>query len=236
MTERQRLQLLPQERIRYFAGILICDAESRNAAGAPEATLAFCNAHALRKFRNAESVQPLLAAQGRRFLDALYDLEEEADGLGLTGKRRVAFRQRRSRRVLRRYEQWLKGVLARGLLPSDPVRKAAQFYLNNWAGLTRFVDYDIPIDNNASEREFQRHAKLRYASLFAGSQEGGHRWATLFGVVRTAQKCNLDVLAYLTWLFERRGSHRKLFGMTAAQLTPMAYRDLGSPGALAAAA
>jgi len=34
------------------------------------------------------------------------------------------------------------------------------------------------------------------------------------------------VLAYLTWMFERRGSHRKTFAMAAADLTPMAYRDL----------
>ncbi|MBN2800319.1 MAG: transposase, partial [Deltaproteobacteria bacterium] len=66
---------------------------------------------------------------------------------------------------------------------------------------------NIPIDNNASEREFQRHAKLRYASLFAGSVEGAHRWATLLGVVSTAQKCGVDVEAYLAWVFDRRGSH-----------------------------
>ncbi|MCP5068805.1 MAG: IS66 family transposase [bacterium] len=224
-----------QERMNEFAGILVCDAESRNAAGAPDATLSFCNAHAVRKMREAKKVQPCLAAQGGRFLKALYDLEDEADELGLTGARRVAFRQRRSRRVLHRFRQWLEAILTRGLPPSDLLRKTAKYYLNNWAGLTRFVDFDIPIDNNASEREFQRHAKLRYASLFVGSEEGGHRWATLFGIVRTAQKYDLDVQAYLTWMFERRGSHRKEFAMSAMELTPAAYRDRGAQGALAAA-
>ena len=90
--------------------------------------------------------------------------------------------------------------------------------------------------NNISEREFQRHAKLRFASLFAGSPEGGHRWATLLGVVQTARKCDIDVFSYLTWMFERRGSHRHKFGMTAAELTPMAYREQGCPGAIQAAA
>ena len=106
------------------------------------------------------------------------------------------------------------------------VGATARFYLRHFADLTRFVDHaHIPLDNNQSEREFQRHAKLRFASLFAGSPEGGHRWATLFGVVRTAQKCGVDVLGYLTWMFERRGTHRARFGMSAAELTPMAYRD-----------
>lgn len=225
-----------RERIKDFVGILVCDAETRNAAGAPAAELANCNAHPFRMLREALRVQPRLAAQGMRFIDALYQLEDEADRLELRGVERVAFRQRRSRRVLHRFRQWLEGVVARPLPPSDPVRKIARYYLKHFADLTRFVDHgELPLDNNAAEREFQRHAKLRFASLFAGSPEGGHRWATLLGVVRTAQKCEVDVFSYLTWMFERRGSHRKQFGMKAAELTPMAYRDLGSPGAVRAA-
>ena len=103
--------------------------------------------------------------------------------------------------------------------------------------LTKFVsDPDLPLDNNASEREFQHHAKLRLQSLFAGSPEGAHRWATLLGVVRTAQKVGVDVLAYLTCMFERRGTHRHAFDLAAAQLTPMAYAAhlKARPAALAA--
>ena len=111
----------------------------------------------------------------------------------------------------------------------------ARYYLRHWDGLTRFVDDpDLPIDNNAAEREFQRHAKLRLASLFAGSVEGAHRWATLLGVVRTAQKLGLDVQAYLTWMFERRGTHKARFGLKAKQLTPAAYKAAGCPGAVVA--
>jgi transposase len=224
-------------RINEFVGFLVCDAESRNAAAAPGATLSHCNAHVIRSFRDAERVNPKLAKQGGRFIQALYDLEDIADEQGLYGLDRVAFRQRRSRRVVRRFRQWLHGVIARPLPPSDPVRKVAKYYIKHFDKLTRFIDHaELPLDNNAAEREFQRHAKLRYASLFAGSPEGGHRWATLLGVVRTAQKCDVDVFGYLTWMFERRGSHRKRFAMSAAELTPMAYRELGSPGAIAVAA
>ena len=51
-------------------------------------------------------------------------------------------------------------------------------------------------------------------------------------MVRTAQKHGLDVQAYLTWLFERRGTHRHTFGMTAKELTPAAYKAAGCPGSL----
>jgi hypothetical protein len=215
-----------KDRMNGFLGILVTDAETRNSAGAPGVTLANCNAHPRRALREAEHVQPRLAAQGVRFFKALYALEDQADAAGLVGDARVAFRRRHSLRVLRRFRQWLEGVVARPLPPSDPVRKVAKYYLKHFKDLTRFVDHgELPLDNNQAEREFQRHAKLRYASLFAGSPEGGHRWATLLGVTRTAQKCGVDVQAYLTWMFERRGTHRARFGLAAAELTPMAYRD-----------
>jgi transposase len=214
-----------RHRLAGFTGMVVCDAESRNAAGTPGLLASNCNAHPLRKLRDAERAQPHLAAQGQRFIRALYDLEELAELQGLDGAELVAFRQRRSRRVLRRFRQWLYGVLKRNLPPTDPVQRVARYYLKHFDDLSRYIDHaHLPLDNNASEREFQRHAKLRFASLFAGSTEGGHRWATLLGVVRTAQKCEVDIEAYLTWMFERHGSHRKKFAIPVAQLTPMAYR------------
>ena len=214
-------------RMNAFEGIVVCDAETRNAAGTPGRVAANCNAHPLRDLRKAERAQPHLAAQGQRFIRELYDLEDMARERGLEGSDLVEFRRHWSRRVLTRFEQWLQGVVARELPPSDPVGKVARYYLRHFDDLTRFVDHaELPLDNNQSEREFQRHAKLRLASLFAGSPEGGHRWATLLGVVRTAQKCGVDVQAYLTWLFERRGTHKKHFALPASELTPMAYRDL----------
>jgi transposase len=95
----------------------------------------------------------------------------------------------------------------------------------------------VPIDNNASERQFQRHAKLRFNALFAGSVEGGHRWATIAGVIATARSVGVDVHAYLIWALDRLGTHRKHFGLTAAELTPMAYAStLSDNDELAAAA
>ena len=115
----------------------------------------------------------------------------------------------------------------RTLLPSDPLGKVIRYYLRHFDDLTRFVsDAEIPIDNNPSERAFQDHARLRLISLFAGSAEGGRRWALLLGVVTTAQRHDLDVQAYLTWMFERRGTRRQAYGLSAAQLTPAAYKKM----------
>ena len=187
-----------RDRLSKVEAVLVTDAESRNKAGAPGAVFAHCNAHVVRALRDAEKVQPFLAKEGRAFLDGLYAIDAEAKALGLTSEALWDHRQQ-GRPLLQRFEQWLREVANGDLPPSDPVRKVANYYLRHWDGLTRFLDDpDLPLDNNAAEREFQRHAKLRFASLFAGSEEGAHRWATLLGVVRTAQKHDLDVQAYLT--------------------------------------
>ncbi|HCH62428.1 MAG TPA: IS66 family transposase [Deltaproteobacteria bacterium] len=221
-----------RERLALVKAVLVTDAESRNKAGAPGATFAHCNAHVVRKLREAVHVQPELAREGLDFLDDLYDIEEEASRFGLTGDKLRSYRQN-GRPILERFKTWLHRVAEADLPPSDPVGKVARYYLRHWEGLTRFVDDpDLPIDNNEAEREFQRHAKLRLASLFAGSIEGAHRWATLLGVVRTAQKHDLDVQAYLMWMFERRGTHRARFDMPAKELTPAAYKAAGCPGSL----
>jgi len=221
-------------RLESIDAMLVTDAESRNKAGAPGATFAHCNAHVVRAFRDAERSQPILACEGRAFLKDMYDIERAAQAAGLKGERLREERQA-CRPILERFQKWLNKIDNGDLPPTDPVRKVARYYLRHWDGLTRFVDDpDLPIDNNAAEREFQRHAKLRLASLFAGSVEGAHRWATLLGVVRTAQKLGLDVQAYLTWMFERRGTHKARFGLKAKQLTPAAYKAAGCPGAVVA--
>lgn len=223
-----------RERLGAITAVLVMDAESRNQAGAPNAEWSNCNAHVVRSLRAAEAVQPLLAKEGRAFFARMYEVEDEARRQGLTGEALRAHRQG-CRPILVELREWLTTVAHGDLPPSDPVRKTAKYYLRHWVGLTRFIDDpDVPLDNNEAEREFQRHAKLRLASLFAGSIEGAHRWATLLGVVRTAQKFDLDVQAYLTWMFERRGTHRGRYGFSAKDLTPAAYAAAGCPGSLQA--
>lgn len=208
-----------------FTGTVVCDAESRHnelfASGRAEAN---CNAHPRRKFRDAKRDQPKLAAEGGQFLTQMYAVEKAAQKQGVTGDDLRLMRQRHTRPIVDRFKEWLERV-GPTLLPSDPLAKAINYYIRHFAGLTRFIDDgDLPIDNNRSERAFQNHAKLRLNALFAGSPEGAHRWAIILGVVETAQRMGLDVLDYLCWAFERRGTWRLKFGLTAAETTPAAYK------------
>jgi len=98
------------------------------------------------------------------------------------------------------------------------------YYRNHWDALFRFVDNPaIPIDNSPTEREFQNVAKLRHAMLFAGGTEGAHRCSVLLGIVGTCRAIGVEPRGYMTWAFERRGTHREA-GVTAAATTPAAYK------------
>ena len=211
--------------LQKFKGVLLCDAESRlNEISAAEGVRrANCNAHPRRAFRDAESAQPVLAKEAGRYYTQMYAIERAMAREGISGEERLRRRQRDTRPIADAFFAYLNRH--KDLLPTDPLGKVVRYCLNHWEGLTRFIDDPaVPIDNNTSERAVQDHARLRFNSLFAGSPEGGHRWAVLLGVVTTARRLGLDVQAYLTWMFERRGTRKDAFGLTAGQLTPAAYQ------------
>jgi hypothetical protein len=122
------------------------------------------------------------------------------------------------------FAKWLAAV-APTLLPSDPLTTAVGYYRRHWDALTRFIDDpQVPIDNSPTEREFQNFAKLRLNMLFAGSTEGAHRACVLLGIVATCRALRVPVQAYLAWAFERLGTHREIFGLELAALTPAAFK------------
>lgn len=215
--------------LRGFKGVVMCDAESRlNEICAASGVLrANCNAHPRREFRDAEKAQPILAKEAGRFLARMYAVERRATAEGLVGDALRERRQAQTRPIVDAFKTWLLAQDKPGLLPSDNFGKVVRYYLKHFDDLTRFVDDpDIPIDNNQSERAFQDLARMRYNSLFAGSPEGGHRWAVLLGIVTTARRHGLDIQAYLTWMFERRGTARSSYGLEPPDLTPAAYKKM----------
>lgn len=215
-------------KLKPYAGWLLVDGESRyneTIRSNPRIVEANCNAHPRRKLKDAEVTQPALAAEAGRFVTEMFDQEAKAKELGLQGD---ALRQWRQERIHPQFEQlklWMDAVEPT-LAKADDLAKVIRYYRNHWTELTRFLaDPSIPIDNSASEREFQWVAKLRLNSFFAGGTEGARRAAILLGVAATCRRLRVDMEAYLTWVFVRRGTHRDKYAeLTAADLTPQAYQ------------
>jgi hypothetical protein len=212
--------------LKSFRGTLTSDAEHRfnGVFKTGQVVEAGCNAHGRRKFRDAEHTQPELAKEGGAFVTAMYVAEEAAKKAGLKGEELRAHRQQKIRPITRDFARWLSAVEPT-LLPSDPLTAAVGYYRRHWDALTRFVDDPLaPIDNSATEREFQNVAKLRLNMLFAGSTEGAHRASVLLGIVSTCRALGVPVQAYLAWAFERLGTEREKHGLRAEELTPAAYK------------
>jgi hypothetical protein len=208
-----------------FSGLLVADAEHRHNAVFADGRVveAGCNAHGRRKLRDAESVQPALAKEGGAFISAMYLAEAEAQKQGLTGDKLRWWRQKKIPPLADQLKAWMDAVEPT-LTPTDPLAETIRYYRNHWEALFRFVDYpEIPIDNSASEREYQQVAKIRLNCLFAGSTEGAHRAATLLGIVATCRAIGVDPLGYLGWAFTHLGTHRDVYGLSAAEVTPAAY-------------
>lgn len=209
-----------------FHGTLTADAEHRfNPVYATGRVLeAGCNAHGRRKFRDAEQTQPVLAEEGGAFIAAMYVAEEAAHKAGLVGESLRAHRQQHIQPIADEFSKWLAAVKPT-LLPSDPLTTAVGYYQKHWDALTRFIAAPaVPIDNSPTEREFQNLAKLRLNMLFAGSTEGAHRACVLLGIIATCRAIGVPVQAYLTWVFERLGTHREMFGLAIEALTPAAFK------------
>jgi len=214
------------EKLRTFKGTLTADAEHRfnvvyESGNVIEAS---CNAHGRRKFRDAEATQPILAAEGGAFIGAIYGEEEKAKELGLTGDMLRSHRQTFIRPLIADFDRW-RAAVAPTLLPSEPLAAAIRDYDNHGDALFRFVDDpEVPIDNSATEREFQNVAKLRLNMLFAGSTEGAHRACVLLGIIATCRAIGVPIQAYLAWAFDRLGTHRDLYGLSLGEMTPAAFK------------
>ena len=73
-----------------------------------------------------------------------------------------------------------------------------------WTALCRFLDDGrIDLDNNPVERAIRPIALGRKNHLFAGSDGGGARWATVSSLIATAKLNDVEPFAYLRDILER---------------------------------
>ncbi len=167
---------------------------------------AACNAHARRKFENAEDYP----ADRKKWMDwywLLYDLESEAQEQSLCGDALLAARRGRQKPVWDLMRAELDAVDDRTeqvVLPKSDLRKALNYVRNHWDELTRYLDdADLLQDNNLCEQLMRDVAVGRKNWIFAGSLAGGERNAGFLSLVSSAHRNDLDVWAYVDDVLKR---------------------------------
>lgn len=194
----------PVAHLGKFKGVLQVDGyagfEQLTANG--DIALAACWAHARRKFHEIEQAtgSPIATEALRRIAD-LYLIERTIRGRRPDERQRV--RTEQTRPLIHGLQVWLERELHR-VPPRGGLADAIRYALTRWPALCRFLDDGrIEIDSNTVERAIRPIALGRKNHLFAGSDGGAERWATIASLLATAKLNQVEPYAYLKDVLER---------------------------------
>jgi transposase len=125
----------------------------------------------------------------------LYAIERNIRGS--TPQARLSVRQAKARPLLDSMQVWLEVKLLL-LSPKSETAAVIRYALSRWRALTRYIDDgQLEIDNNAAKRALHVVALGRNNYLFAGSDKGGERTATIYSLLGSAKLNGLDPELYL---------------------------------------
>lgn len=198
----------PQRHLREFSGTLQADAyagfNSLYETGRIQEVA--CWAHVRRKFYDLEQAHASpIAKEAIERIGQLYAIESEIRGR--PPDERCQIRQTRARPLLESLHEWLESCLPRLSRKSDTTA-AIRYALTLWEALTRYRDDGhLEIDNNIAERALRAVALGRKNYLFAGSDTGGERAATIYSLIGSAKLNGLDPEAYLREVLTRIADH-----------------------------
>ena len=200
-------QLVDYTGILQVDGYVAYKSLAKDAREAGTIRLAFCLAHARRKFvkvyKNTKS--PFVQEVIER-IAAIYAIEERVRGT--SAEIRLAARQRESKPLMEELKTRLTEV-RRDISAKSPLAEAINYTLGHWEGLTVFLtDGRVEVDTNTVERSMRPIALGRKNSLFSGSEGGAESWAILASLLNTAKLNGLDPQTYLCDVLERIVSGR----------------------------
>jgi transposase len=166
-----------------------------------------CNAHARRKFIEAQASDPARAAAALAHYRELYAIEKEIKAAiakmppdsdeATRAAIRLRLRQERAVKAWTGFDAWLEAERP-GVLPKSPLSGALGYLRNNGEALKRYTSSGyLSIDNNMSEQHMKAIATGRKNWLFTGSAAGGRTMAILFSVVSSCQRHGHDPFVYL---------------------------------------
>jgi transposase len=169
--------------------------------------LAFCLAHARRKFVEVHrKTQSPISADIIARIAEVYAVEARSRGTSAEERRQA--RQTETAPIMAGIKSVLEATLPQ-LSTQSALAKAIRYMLGHWQGLTRFLeDGRLEVDTNTVERTMRTVAQGRKSSLFAGSEGGARTWAILASLLQTARLNGLDPYAWLSDVLERIVSGR----------------------------
>jgi len=199
----------PEQHLRTFRGALQADAYAGfNQLYKEDGRIQeiACWAHVRRKFYDLQEAHASpIAREALERIAALYVIEQEIRGRPPDERQQI--RTARARPLLQSLHEWFEVSLTKLSRKSDTTA-AIRYALGLWQALTRYCDDGrLEIDNNAAERALRVVALGRKNYLFAGSNLGGERAASIYSLIGTAKLNGIDPEAYLREVLTRIADH-----------------------------
>jgi transposase len=172
----------------------------------PRLTEVACWAHARRKLYEVhETTASALARESLERIAELFVIEQQINGRA--PPERLAARQRDAVPLLAGLEAFLNQALSQ-ISGKSTLAQAIRYALSRWRALTRYTaDGRLEMTNNAVERAIRPLVLGRKNYLFAGSDSGGVRAATMYTLIETAKLNGLNPEAYLRDVLARIADH-----------------------------
>lgn len=155
--------------------------------------LANCWAHARRKFTDIADNYPEETKEILDIIDELFKVERKAK----TFEELKTFRNEESAIIVAEIKAWLLRP-HEAARPEDYLTGAINYCLNQWRGLTLFLDdVRVPLTNNEAERTI-RHAVMGRKNFYGSrTHNGADTTATLYTIVESCKKVELDPRTYI---------------------------------------
>ena len=224
-----RRQQRPREYLGSFQGHIHADAYAGydNLFRQPGVIEVGCWCHVRRRFDEAMSSRPIEASEVLGCLRRVYALEKEVRGEDPEVRRhhRLAHIQPLLAGLFERLAE-----LRPAAVPSEPLRKAIDYALNQRHALLRFLDDGrLEPDNNTAENAIRPFAIGRKNWLFAGSERGGRAAALYLGLIQSCKAHQVNPWVYFDDVLRRVMSHqvRELRTLLPDQWQPLPRDERG---------
>ncbi len=191
--------------------------ESREQQGLQKVLNVYCNAHARRKFKEAEEKFPIEVKPFLRQYRKIYRLEKLA-------QRFPELREKIRLRMHKYFEKIRDKCIsdAGGYSAKSSLGKAMSYFLNNYVGLTEFLKKpELPIDNNPQERLLRNPVIGRKTWYGTHSRRGAETAAILFSLVESCKLNQINPREYIKNLVQDLHQGKESY-------TPREFKDLSA--------
>lgn len=148
----------------------------------------------------------LIAAEGLKFFELLYDVERDVKALNAEDRKKI--RQKKAKPIADALHQWL--LLQRSKVPNgSATAKVLNYSLKRWVALMHYLhDSQAPIDYNWCTNQIRPASLGRNNWLFTGSLRAGQRAAAVMRLIQSAKINGQEPYAYIRDILTRLPTQR----------------------------